>query len=46
VRVTRYSPIGTRSREQSFAELSEGDLLRLYTYSQPSATSPEANYAR
>jgi len=46
VRVTRYSPNGTRSREQSLAELTDADLLRLYQYSQPSATSPEANYAR
>jgi hypothetical protein len=46
VRVTRYSPQGTRSREQSLAELSDVELLRLYTYSQPSSTSPEANYAR
>jgi hypothetical protein len=33
VRVTRYSPIGTRSRERS-------------RYSQPSDTSPEADYAK
>jgi len=46
VRVTRYSPQGTRSREQSFAELSDADLMRLYGNSQPSATSPEADYAR
>ena len=46
VRVTRYSPQGTRSREQSLAELTDTDLLRLYNYSQPSSTSPEANYAR
>jgi hypothetical protein len=46
VRVTRYSPQGTRSREQSFAELSDADLLRLHASSQPSATSPEADYAR
>lgn len=45
VRVTRYSPLGARSREQSFAELSEGDLVRLFAQSQPSATSPEAHYA-
>lgn len=45
VRVTRYSPLGARSREQSFAELSEADLLRLFAQSQPSATSPEAHYA-
>jgi hypothetical protein len=46
VRVTRYSPQGARSREQSLAELTDTDLVRLYTHSQPSATSPEANYAR
>jgi len=46
VRVTRYSPQGSRSREQSLAELSDGDLLRLFTQSQPSMTSPEADYAR
>ena len=46
VRVTRYSPQGSRSREQSFAELSDVDLMRLQAYSQPSATSPEADYAR
>lgn len=46
VRVTRYSPQGTRSREQSFAELSDADLARLFGCSQPSETSPEADYAR
>ena len=46
VRVTRYSPQGARSREQSLAELSEADLLRLFAQSQPSFTSPEADYAR
>lgn len=44
VRVTRYSPHGTRSREQSLAEMSEADLLRLFEHSQPSDTSPEAGY--
>jgi hypothetical protein len=46
VRVTRYSPLGTRSREQSLAELSDDDLHRLFAQSQPSFTSPEADYAR
>ena len=46
VRVSRYSPHGSRSREQSLAELSDADLLRLLSQSQPSATSPEADYAR
>jgi hypothetical protein len=44
VRVTRYSPQGSRSREESLAELSEADLRRLFDQSQPSATSPEAGY--
>jgi hypothetical protein len=44
VRVTRYSPQGSRSREESLAELSDADLRRLFAESQPSATSPEAGY--
>ena len=45
VRVTRYSPHGARSREQSLAELPESDLRRLFVESQPGALSPEAGYA-
>lgn len=44
IRVTRYSPHGTRSREQSLLELSDADLARLFALSQPSDTSPEAGY--
>lgn len=44
VRVTRYSPHGTRSREQSLAELTDADLVRLFEQSQPGDTSPEAGY--
>ena len=44
VRVTRYSPQGARSREQSFAELSDERLRSLFEESQPSFTSPEAGY--
>jgi len=44
VRVTRYSPHGVRSREESLAEMSEADLVRLFEQSQPSFTSPEAGY--
>jgi hypothetical protein len=44
IRVTRYSPQGARSREQSFAELSEERLVSLFGESQPSFTSPEAGY--
>jgi len=45
VRVTRYSPIATRSRERSLVEMSDADLQRLFGYSQPSDTSPEADYS-
>lgn len=44
VRVTRYSPGATRSREQSLAELDDPALLNLFRMSQPSARSPEAGY--
>lgn len=46
VRVTRYSPAGVRSRERSFAELTDAELARLFETSQPSDTSPEAGYTR
>lgn len=46
VRVTRYSPQGARSREQSLAELSDSELIRLLAHSQPSFTSPEAGYTK
>ena len=46
VRVSRYSPQGTRSREQAFAELSDAQLKELFEQSQPSFTSPEAGYGR
>ena len=45
VRVTRYSPVGARSRERSLIEMSDADLARLLASSQPSDTSPEANYS-
>jgi hypothetical protein len=45
VRVTRYSPLGSKAREESLAEMSESDLARLFELSQPSFTSPEAGYA-
>jgi hypothetical protein len=44
VRATRYSPQGTRSREQALAEMSDADLTRLFQQSQPSEMSPEAGY--
>jgi len=45
VRVSRYSPVGTRSRERSLVEMSDGDLVRLFECSQPSDTSPAADYS-
>ncbi len=44
-RVTHYSPLGARSPERSFAELSERDLLELFRQSQPAWTAPEVDYA-
>ena len=46
VRTTRYAPQHAMSRDASFAELSADDLARLFAFSQPSSTSPEAGYAR
>lgn len=45
-RVTRYSPLGERSREASFAELTEEKLAELFAQSQPGFTSPEAGYSK
>ena len=45
VRITRYSPQGAHSREQSLAALSDADVRTLFAQSQPSFTSPEAGYA-
>ncbi len=44
VRVTRYSPVTTRAREQSLAELDDEQLRDLHAMSQPGARSPEAGY--
>lgn len=45
VRVTRFSPAASRSREQALSEMSEADVRDLFEASQPSFTSPEAGYA-
>lgn len=45
VRVTRFSPHGTRSREQALAELPDEEVRRLFAQSQSSDTSPEAGYS-
>ena len=46
VRVTRYSPPATRSREAALAEMTESQLQALFALSQDSTFSPEAGYAR
>jgi hypothetical protein len=45
-RVTRYSPLGAKSRELSLHELSDPELRDLLAHSQPSWTSPEMGYRR
>jgi hypothetical protein len=44
-RVTHYSPVGPRSPERAFLELSERELVELFRQSQPAWTAPEADYA-
>ncbi len=44
-RVTHYSPVGSRSSERAFRELSERELLALFRQSQPAWTAPEVDYA-
>jgi hypothetical protein len=44
-RVTHFSPIGSRSPDRAFAELSERDVLELFQQSQPAWTAPEVDYA-
>lgn len=43
-RVTRYTPLGDKSREASLGELSDQELRDLLRHSQPSWTSPEMGY--
>jgi hypothetical protein len=44
VRVTRYSPVGVRSREESLAGMNDAQVVTLFRTSQPGARSPEAGY--
>lgn len=44
-RVSRFSPLGSRSRSVALAELSEAELVTLFRQSQPDWTSPELDYA-
>jgi YD repeat-containing protein len=45
-RIVRYSPLGSRSSEDSLAELSGQQLRDLWEHSQPSWTAPETEYQR
>ncbi len=45
-RVTRFSPLGAKSRDEALAELTDAELTALFRSSQPDWTSPELNYAR
>lgn len=44
-RVSRFSPLGSRSRAQALAELTDAELVTLFRQSQPDWTSPELGYA-
>jgi hypothetical protein len=45
-RVTRYSPLGAKSRELSLSELTDQELRELLRHSQPAWTAPELKYRR
>ncbi|MCE2941345.1 MAG: hypothetical protein ACK53A_12610 [Gemmatimonadota bacterium] len=45
-RATRFSPTGSRAREQALAELSDAQLEALLAQSQPAELSPELGYRR
>jgi hypothetical protein len=45
-RVTRYTPLGAKSRELSLSQLSDQELRELLSHSQPSWTAPEMGYRR
>jgi hypothetical protein len=44
-RLTRFSPLGAKSRSQALGELTDADLAELFRQSQPDWTSPELGYA-
>ena len=45
-RVSRYTPLGAKSRELSLSQLTDRDLSDLLAHSQPSWTAPEMGYRR
>ena len=45
-RVARYSPQGTKAREDSLSQLTDAELVSLLKRSQPSWTAVELGYRR
>ncbi|HEX3274810.1 MAG TPA: hypothetical protein VHR43_08155 [Gemmatimonadales bacterium] len=45
-RLSRYTPLGAKSRELSLSQLSDRELTELLAHSQPSWTAPELGYRR
>jgi len=45
-RLSRFSPLGSKSRERALAELTDAEVAMLFRQSQPDWTSPELGYAR
>ncbi len=46
IRAARYSPQGSKAREDSLFELTAAQLTDLFRRSQPSWTTPELGYRR
>jgi hypothetical protein len=44
-RVSRFSPLGARTRTLALQELTDDELVTLFRQSQPDWTSPELDYA-
>jgi hypothetical protein len=44
-RLSRFSPLGSRSREAALLELSDAQLEAYLRHSQPAWTSPELGYS-
>jgi hypothetical protein len=45
-RVSRFSPQGSKRRNEALAELSDAEMVTLFRQSQTDWTSPELDYAR
>jgi hypothetical protein len=45
-RVARYSPLGSKRREDSLAELTDDEIRDLFRRSQPSWTTAQTGYRR